>query len=131
MMPPEEVEALRNAPPVDHFGFGLVEQAQSYATVPAMNGKRGKLAGYVVPIKTSDDGRLLEFFLVPYFGACFHVPPPPPNQIVYARLQQPVFVPEMYEPQWAIGTLRTERHDISMAASAYAMDVQQLVPWTE
>ena len=22
-------------------------------------------------------------FLVPYFGACIHVPPPPPNQIIF------------------------------------------------
>ena len=27
-----------------------------------------------------------EFLLVPYFGACVHTPPPPPNQIVYVKM---------------------------------------------
>ena len=31
---------------------------------------------------------MTQFFLVPYFGACLHMPPPPPNQIIFAQLEQ-------------------------------------------
>ena len=42
-----------------------------------------RLPGYVVPLANAQDGRLTEFLFVPYYGACIHVPPPPPNQIVH------------------------------------------------
>jgi hypothetical protein len=56
---------------------------------PALESRRGKLVripGFMVPF---DDGMagVNEFLLVPYFGACIHTPPPPPNQIVYVRME--------------------------------------------
>jgi uncharacterized protein len=58
-------------------------------TTPELESRRGKVVripGFMVPF---DDGMagVNEFLLVPYFGACIHTPPPPPNQIVYVRMQ--------------------------------------------
>ena len=36
-----------------------------------------------------------QFLLVPYVGACIHVPPPPPNQIVYVTSEDGVEVDGM------------------------------------
>ena len=37
---------------------------------------------------TFDGDAITEFLLVPYFGACIHVPPPPANQIVKVTLAE-------------------------------------------
>ncbi len=49
------------------------------ATVPDLDGKRVKIPAYVVPIDGNPTA-LTELLLVPYFGACMHVPPPPPGR---------------------------------------------------
>nr|WP_242469557.1 DUF3299 domain-containing protein [Rhabdochromatium marinum] len=43
--------------------------------VEALDGQRVKLPGFVVPLEFDFD-ELSEFLLVPYYGACIHVPPP-------------------------------------------------------
>ena len=54
-------------------------------------GKSIKIPGFAVPLE-GDDGfeYIEEFLLVPYFGACIHVPPPPPNQVIHVILDAPV-----------------------------------------
>ena len=42
-----------------------------------MNGAMVRIPGFVVPLEFNDDQTVTQFFLVPYFGACIHVPPPP------------------------------------------------------
>lgn len=53
--------------------------------VEELNGKRVRMSGYLLPLEMSD-AKVTEFLLVPYVGACIHVPPPPPNQIVHVKL---------------------------------------------
>ncbi|MGL6259176.1 DUF3299 domain-containing protein [Vibrio sp. WXL103] len=47
------------------------------------------LGGFVVPLDWNDEA-VTEFLLVPYFGACIHVPPPPANQMVHVKYPQGV-----------------------------------------
>ena len=49
--------------------------------VDALDGRRVTLSGFVLPL-ASGASEMPEFLLVPYFGACIHVPPPPANQTV-------------------------------------------------
>jgi hypothetical protein len=63
---------------------------------------------------------------VPYFGACIHVPPPPPNQIVYARLEKPIPMTEIYDAFWVTGTMKIERFQNDIAATAYTMAVEDV-----
>lgn len=44
------------------------------------------IPGFMVPFEDGMTG-VTEFILVPYFGACIHMPPPPPNQMVYVRME--------------------------------------------
>src|SRR4051812_19776056 len=62
------------------------EMRRSWDNAPVrfeLQGSRVRLPGYVVPLDEARGG-VKEFLLVPYFGACIHVPPPPANQIVHA-----------------------------------------------
>lgn len=121
LMPKEEVEALTNTLglPVDHNAKG--EQVGSFATVPGVNNTKIRLAGYVVPVEQTDDGQMTEFFFVPYFGACIHVPPPPPNNIVYVKMAKPIPAADMFNAYWLEGTIKTERLSNDIAATAYVM----------
>ncbi len=67
-----------------------------------LDGKRVRLAGYTTPVGFSETET--RFLLVPELGACIHVPPPPPNQIVY--VEKAAGEPEMFEPVWVTGTLK-------------------------
>jgi hypothetical protein len=51
--------------------------------VTALNNKMVKLTGFLVTLE-GDGKPVSEFLLVPFFGACIHVPPPS-NQIVLVR----------------------------------------------
>lgn len=56
---------------------------RSSAVNKDLDGVDVRLAGYLLPLDLSGKA-VKEFLLVPYVGACIHVPPPPPNQLVYA-----------------------------------------------
>ena len=77
-----------------------------------------------MPLETNDKGDFVEFFLVPYPGACIHVPPPPPNQIILVRYPQGIALEDIYAPLWVEGTLRVEVVSNELADSAYAIDAK-------
>lgn len=70
-------------------------------------GKQIRLAGYLLPLEFSDQG-VSDFLLVAYVGACIHVPPPPPNQIVFVQLAKRLLVRDLFTPVWVTGRLRTK-----------------------
>lgn len=129
LMPADELEALQQAPVISHDGSFKPLQMGSFRTVQAMDGIKGKIPGYIVPVETDAEGKLTEFFLVPYFGACIHVPPPPPNQIIHGRLAEGVEMTDIYAAYWIEGTLKAERFDNDIASTAYVMDVARVYLW--
>jgi len=126
LMPKEEVEALMDAQrqPMDHLTMG--EQQGSFKTVLGMDGRRVKMAGYIVPIEQNDAGLVTEFFLVPYFGACLHMPPPPPNNIIFVKLSKPGPEVDMFNAYWIEGTLKVARFDNDVASTAYTMSADSV-----
>ncbi len=67
-------------------------------------GKSIKIPGFAVPLE-GDDGfeYVKEFLLVPTFGACIHVQPPPPNQVIYVILDKPVYFEKLMYAVWVSG----------------------------
>jgi hypothetical protein len=126
MMPKDEVDALMNAPVIDHSGMFRMEQTGSFRTIPELDGQEVRLPGYIVPLDTDAKGQLKEFFLVPYFGACIHVPPPPPNQIVLVRLAEPIPMTDIWDAFWIEGTMKIETQHNEMAASAYTIEARSV-----
>ena len=87
-----------------------------------------KLAGYMTPFNV-EAGKTRSFLLVPYVGACIHVPAPPANQIVLVEAKEPIEVKEMWEPFEAIGTLRVETISTGLAEVGYTMDLARIEPF--
>lgn len=97
--------------------------------VEALDGRRVRLPGFVVPLESDEGGLLTEFFLVPYFGACIHVPPPPPNQIVYVTVEDAFYLPSMQQPYWIEGVLRAKGHANDVAATVYTMRAERITKY--
>ncbi|MBM7036775.1 DUF3299 domain-containing protein [Vibrio ulleungensis] len=69
---------------------------QLKSTVDALAERNVIIQGYMVPIDMDADG-VITLLLAPYAGACIHVPPPPPNQLIYIELEKGQVIPwEMY-----------------------------------
>ncbi|NEQ48903.1 MAG: DUF3299 domain-containing protein [Leptolyngbya sp. SIO3F4] len=91
-----------------------IEQAQAYweqqsqSTNPQWTGKTIKLSGYALPLTWNQTEQVTEFLLVPYVGACIHVPPPPPNQIVYIQPKQALSEPGLFTPVVVEGQLQSQ-----------------------
>jgi hypothetical protein len=112
------------------------EQAYSAALTSttvnvAYDQKNIRLPGFVVPVEYNDDQVITEFFLVPYFGACIHVPPPPPNQIIYVKYPQGLELTALYDPFWIEGTMKTQLIQNDIALSAYSIDASKIKPYEE
>lgn len=153
LMPEEDLDALLNPPNYvvdadegsleDQVTRGLeramlTEEEDTYQralisekVVAEYNGKAIKLAGFVVPLDFNDEGIVTEFFFVPYFGACIHLPPPPPNQIILVKHKEGLTLDELYNPIWVSGILTTSLIEDEVATSAYALDMQSFELYTE
>ena len=73
-------------------------------SIRELMGKPIKIPGFAVPLE-GDDGfeYVKEFLLVPTFGACIHVPPPPPNQVILVILDKPVYFEKLMYAVWVSG----------------------------
>jgi len=148
LMPESDRKALLEMPEISHdtpeaeSGFyvpgglrstdkDLPAVMYSAQTVPALDGRKILLGGYPVPLETNEKGEFVEFFLVPYPGACIHVPPPPPNQIVLVRYPKGIDLSDIYAPLWIEGTLRVEVSSNELADSAYTIEAQVVELITE
>lgn len=90
-----------------------------------------KLPGYIVPVEADAKGRAITFFFVPFFGACIHLPPPPPNQIIYAAYSKGIAIDDLEVPYWIEATLFTKQQSNDMATAAYSATVDTLYPFQE
>lgn len=119
----KDVATLAPPPAHDYLGENgpAAQQSQTYGLNPKLDGKRVKLPGFVVPLDVGKDGLVSEFFLVPYYGACIHVPPPPPNQIVYVRMAKGVALESIYDAYWITGRMSLQKKTTRLGASAYTL----------
>lgn len=97
-------------------------------TEPAHNGKKIRLAGYVLPLERRGD-KVIEFLLVPYYGACIHTPPPPANQIIHAKSAKPLAGVKMMEAIWVYGTLTVQRGETTWGVAGYRLTVDRIAPY--
>lgn len=112
---------------VDHINN--MTQAQPNAPVRVeLDGQFVKIPGFVVPLEGTAT-ETSEFLLVPYFGACIHVPPPPSNQIVFVKFAEPVPIDNLYDAVWVTGTLTTERWTGDIASVSYSLSGVTVAPY--
>ena len=130
LIPPEVLEILLNPPQyITEIEDGSVEDQisgqiqnslaaasddeyqQALASTEvnaAMDGAMVRIPGFVVPLEFDDQNIVTQFLLVPYFGACLHMPPPPPNQIIMVEAPGGITLDELYTPFWISGRIRSQ-----------------------
>lgn len=108
-----------------------VQQSPAAPVVKALSDQLIKLPGYIVPLDVTDEGKVTEFLLVPYFGACIHVPPPPSNQIVLVKYTKGVEMDALYEPFWIQGPLKVESSSSELAEAGYQMTADEVYPYEQ
>ncbi|MEL6965571.1 MAG: DUF3299 domain-containing protein, partial [Pseudomonadota bacterium] len=96
--------------------------------VEELNDVEVKIAGYVLPLDF-EATTVREFLLVPYVGACIHVPPPPPNQIIYVTSEEGVEVGGLFEPMWITGKLAISSFSNELADVGYTMTLNDSEPY--
>lgn len=109
---------------IEEGGAGdVATQIGSFNTVAAFDGQRVRLPGYTVPFEYSVDAEITEFLLVPYYGACLHAPPPPPNQTIYVSTARPIKLADLAQAVWIEGTLRATKQETALADAAYTIEM--------
>jgi hypothetical protein len=66
-----------------------------------------ELKGYALPVDRDGD-LVYQFLLVPWTGACSHMPTPPPNQIVLVTLPKPYRMEKAYQTVAVTGRLKQD-----------------------
>tara|TARA_Y100001960_G_C14397341_1_gene691656 strand:+ start:109 stop:603 length:495 start_codon:yes stop_codon:yes gene_type:complete len=107
-------------PATNHSG-GAMEQSKVGSVRAELNGSKVKIPGFVIPLE-GDQNMVTEFLLVPYFGACIHVPPPPPNQIIYVKFPKGAPIQQLWDVIYVVGTLKTETINHELAETAYVIE---------
>ena len=104
------------------------EAVRSAPVVRELDGQKVRLPGFVVPLDF-EGTETSEFLLVPYFGACIHVPPPPSNQIVYVTTVAGYPLQELFDPVWVTGEIRTEAHLNDVGDAGYTLQATIIEPY--
>jgi hypothetical protein len=91
----------------------------------ALNNAYIKMPGFIIPINISAEG-VTSFVLVPYVGACIHVPPPPPNQLVFVSTKVPWPSERLWEAVWVTGTMQNELQSTEVADTGYSLVAEKI-----
>ena len=95
------------------------------AVVPSLDGKRVEIGGYVVPLDL-DARAVTELLLVPFVGACIHVPPPPSNQLIHVTSPQPLAIKGLFDPVWVTGRLGVQLTSTGLADAGYVLRAERI-----
>ncbi|MGT2512355.1 DUF3299 domain-containing protein [Cupriavidus basilensis] len=124
-----KLDELDDADPRAQIALYKARQYWKNAPVePALDGAAVRLAGFVVSLDAEGEA-IREFLLVPYFGACIHVPPPPANQVIHVRTDKPLPGLRTMDTVWIGGAMRVERADTMMGYAGYAMHGARVEPY--
>jgi len=115
--PPSEDRAWMSGPAQQSSGPAPV--------VTALEGERVQIGGYVVPLDF-DSTKVKEFLLVPFVGACIHVPPPPANQIIYVKPAQPFEIKATFDPVYVTGKISVAPTFTGLAETGYTIDAEKV-----
>ncbi|HEY4316645.1 MAG TPA: DUF3299 domain-containing protein [Herbaspirillum sp.] len=106
-----------------------LEKAKKYWSTAPMNPKIDnvavKIPGFVVSLEREGDA-LTEFLVVPYYGGCIHVPPPPANQIIHVHSNKPIEGIRTMDAVWISGTIKVGTTETMMGVAGYNMLAQNV-----
>jgi hypothetical protein len=114
---------------IDHDKADLAaRQPASSGIRTDWNGETVRLSGFIVPLVYDGTG-VTTFLLVPFVGACIHVPPPPANQLVLVTTEHPYETNGLFEPVTVTGMFGTASTSTQLADVGYALSADRIVPF--
>lgn len=106
-----------------------VQQPPSSGLRTDLNGKTVRLPGYIVPLDYKGTG-VVAFLLVPFVGACVHVPPPPANQLVLVTSNVPYETKGLFEAVYVTGMFGAASVHTQVAEVGYALSADKIEPYS-
>jgi uncharacterized protein len=99
-------------------------------TLKKLEGKMVRIPGFVVPLDDfQEEGA--EFLLVPYYGACVHTPPPPPNQIVMVGMTGRKSIKlGLFDAVWLSGRLKIASVESPYGTVGYQLEGMKVEPYS-
>lgn len=113
------------------FDQSYIEAMQSTDIVEQILGSPISISGFVVPLEVLPSRKIESFFLVPYYGACIHFPPPPPNQMIYVRVEDGLESIDNTQPVTLKGWLGQAMYEDPLGTSAYSMELVEMRKFDE
>ncbi|MEO1138086.1 MAG: DUF3299 domain-containing protein [Pseudomonadota bacterium] len=111
---------------IDHDSVPLSRQQPASSGVRTdWNGQIVRLPGFTVPLEY-DGTAVITFILVPYVGACVHVPPPPANQLVLVTTQTPFESRGLFEAVNVTGMFGVSSTSTQLAEIGYALSAEKI-----
>jgi hypothetical protein len=143
LLPREEAAALQGAKvdeaaPLHQQIFRSIQSSfdtryqdamKSSNTVAIWNNKNVSIHGFIVPLDINNRKQIVSFFIVPYFGACIHYPPPPPNQIIYAHVSEGLSNIDINNAYRFTGRLNQGLFEDPQGTSAYLLEVDKIMSY--
>ena len=137
LMPPGEEERLAqiyqqqmamlySSPIAEGSAADAMVQIGTFNTVKELNETKIRIPGYTVPFEYGSNAEISEFLLVPYYGACIHAPPPPPNQTIFVIAEEPIKLRDLAQAVWINGTIYTQTQESELADAAYTIKVDSV-----
>jgi hypothetical protein len=124
-----EIDALDDySPRAMELMQELMRRLSSAPVVGDMDGRMVSIPGFVVPLD-GVGGKVTQFFLVPYYGACIHVPPPPSNQIIDVHYEPGTGDDNLYDAILVSGRLTTEVYSHEMGTAGYRLEAYSIQPY--
>ena len=127
----DQLADLQDGSPEAQLIYTEMQEELNNAPVnQALDGTMIRLPGFIAPLNYQDDV-ITEFLLVPYFGACIHVPPPPINQTVLVQTAegQGIKIEESFDPIWVMGRLSVEESQTELAPAGYYVGEALIEPY--
>ena len=93
-----------------------------------LDGQVVRMAGFVLP--TAFDGlAVTDFLLVPYVGACIHVPPPPPNQMVFVTFPEGFEGGRIFAAVTVTGVMKASLMRTAVAPVGYSIEADAVTTY--
>ncbi len=114
---------------VDWRLLGQLDYISNKATseLEKINGQLVKIPGFIVPLEDNNH-KVTEFLLVPSPQACIHVPPPPPNQMVYVKMKKGIEA-IVGAPVWVYGELKIATKRSQYGEVSYEISGDDVEPY--
>jgi len=122
----DSVDALSDMIGDNEAALRFGQALTSTRVIDSFDQKSIRIPGFIVPLESDEQQRVTEFFIVPYFGACLHMPPPPPNQMIHGKMKEGFELSNLDMPFWFEGKINIETISNTMGTSAYGMTLDNI-----